>query len=174
MGWNKGFSPINNLYKGCSLLTVLKASVWRGKKLKDTTLTYIPKIQTVRAFGPVRSFSIVNPMVRQLKARLYSSELPYSCIAHYLHPSRVEYVELHQRGQFCTFSEGEGALLRNVQKNPYKSFIIFCTFPLDSVRILHESGGGEGGGRWALTRTELQKSPCRRSKPSAGARSKPA
>ena len=48
MGWNTGFSPINNLYKDCSLLTVLKTSVWRGKKLKDTTLTYIPKIHTVR------------------------------------------------------------------------------------------------------------------------------
>ena len=47
MGRNTGFSPINNLYKGCSLLTVLKTSVWRGKKLKDTTLTYIPKIHTV-------------------------------------------------------------------------------------------------------------------------------
>ena len=47
IGWNTGFSPINNLYKGCSLLTVLKTSVWRGNKLKDTTLTYIPKIHSV-------------------------------------------------------------------------------------------------------------------------------
>ena len=36
------------------------------------------------------SFSIDNPRGRQLKARLYSSELSYSCIDHYLHPSRVE------------------------------------------------------------------------------------
>ena len=48
IGWNTGFSLINNLYKGCSLLTMLKTNVWRGKKLKDTILTYIPKIHTVK------------------------------------------------------------------------------------------------------------------------------
>ena len=36
------------------------------------------------------SFSIDNPRGLQLKARLYSSELSYSFIVHYLHPSRVE------------------------------------------------------------------------------------
>jgi hypothetical protein len=38
MGWDTGFSSINNSYKGCSLLTVLKTNVWGGKKLKDTTI----------------------------------------------------------------------------------------------------------------------------------------
>ena len=47
--WDTGFSSINISYKGCSLLTVLKTNVWGGKKLKDTTLTYIPKIHTVRS-----------------------------------------------------------------------------------------------------------------------------
>ena len=47
MGWNTGLSPITNLYKSSSLLTLLKTNVWQGKKLKDTTLTYIPKIHTV-------------------------------------------------------------------------------------------------------------------------------
>ena len=30
MGWNTGFSPVTDLNKGCSLLTVLKLNVWRG------------------------------------------------------------------------------------------------------------------------------------------------
>ena len=30
MGWNTGFSPVTDLNKGCSLLTVLKLDVWRG------------------------------------------------------------------------------------------------------------------------------------------------
>ena len=30
MDWNTGFSPITNLNKGCSLLTVLKLYVWQG------------------------------------------------------------------------------------------------------------------------------------------------
>ena len=47
MGWDTGFSLINISYKGCSLLAVLKTNLWGGKKLKDTTLTYIPKIHTV-------------------------------------------------------------------------------------------------------------------------------
>ena len=50
MGWNTGFSSITNLYKSCSLLTLLKTNVWRGKKFKDTTLTYIPKIHTVWSY----------------------------------------------------------------------------------------------------------------------------
>ena len=33
-----------------------------------------------RAFSPARSFSIVNPMSRQLKARLYRSELSYRTV----------------------------------------------------------------------------------------------
>ena len=30
MGWNTGFSPVTDLNKGCSLLTVLKLNVWQG------------------------------------------------------------------------------------------------------------------------------------------------
>ena len=29
MGWNTGFSPITDLNKGCSLLTMLKPNVWK-------------------------------------------------------------------------------------------------------------------------------------------------
>ena len=30
MGWNTGFSPVTDLEKGCSLLTMLKLNVWQG------------------------------------------------------------------------------------------------------------------------------------------------
>ena len=33
MGWNKGFSPVTDLNKGCSLLRVLKLIVWRPHPL---------------------------------------------------------------------------------------------------------------------------------------------
>ena len=117
-----------------------------------------------RAFGPARSFSIVNPRGRQLKARLYSSELSYSCIDHHLHPSREEYssIELHQPGQFCTSSEGgPHPSPQKYAKNPIKSFIIFCTFPRGGgpppgfcAKFAQIWRGGGRGGSGALTRTE--------------------
>ena len=71
-----------------------------------------------------------------------SSELSYSCIDHYLHPSRVEYssIELHQPGQFCTFSEG----------GPPPPSSEMCKKPYQILHnLLHISEDG-GGGAWGL------------------------
>ena len=64
-----------------------------------------------RAFGPARSFSIVNPRGRQLKARLYSSELSYRASVASPSPAKVlPYWE------FCTVLRGGGPPLKTVQK----------------------------------------------------------
>ena len=82
-----------------------------------------------RAFGPARSFSIVNPRGRQLKAQLYSSELSYRTVV-------LQSCSSFSRVYFCTLLEGGGAPppFRSVQKSQSKGP------PLSDFRTL--LGGG--------------------------------
>ena len=79
-----------------------------------------------RAFGPARSFSIVNPRGRQLKARLYSSELSYRTLVLQSCSSFSSF----SRVDFCTLSEGGGPL-RSVRKS--------------LIGLLYTFGGRGGG-----------------------------
>ena len=52
-----------------------------------------------RAFCPARSFSLVNPRGRQLKAQLYSSELSYRAVVIHISSSKKKlYYEIFVRG----------------------------------------------------------------------------
>ena len=112
------------------------------------------------AFGPAsfaspaslalpRSFSIVNPRGRQLKARLYSSKLSYSyCMDHHL-TSRASPAKVLPYWEFCRVLRGGGPPpLKTVQKIGHPGTADFLY-----------SFEGEGGGPSKLYKTPSKGGP---------------